>query len=202
MVSIIYYTSNREDESFEKKIRDNILKQTNLPIISVSQKPIDFGKNICVGDIGMSYLNEWKQILIGLKEAKTEFCIACESDCLYPLEYFTFIPPKKNMVYRYSNVWAFWKNRNKFWQKPRCEGAQMCGREYWIERLEKALSLSNTPNEIVTKIFEKAEHWTGSPVITFLTGDGIGTKTSLCNTPAVTELSYWGKADEVKKIFL
>jgi hypothetical protein len=46
MVTILYYTSNREDESFEKKIQENILKQTDLPIISVSQKPINFGKNI------------------------------------------------------------------------------------------------------------------------------------------------------------
>ena len=197
-VTVIYYTSNKEDEVFENKIRDNILRQTKLPIISVSQKPIDFGHNICVGDIGQSYLNEWKQLLIGLKEAKTEFCIAAESDCLYPPEYFTFIPPEKNMVYRYGPVWAYWKNRNKFWAKPRMEGAQMCGREYWIERLENALSQSEDPKKIVHKIFNKEGRWEGNPIITFLTGDGIGTKTSLCKKAPVIKLSYWGTAEEIK----
>ena len=48
-VAIIYYTSSREDPKFEKMVQDNILSVTDLPIISVSQKPIDFGKNICVG---------------------------------------------------------------------------------------------------------------------------------------------------------
>jgi len=201
LVTCIYYTSNREKESFEKRIQENILKHCgDLPIISVSQKPIDFGHNICVGDIGQSYLNEWKQLLIGLKEAKTEFCIAAESDCLYPPEYFTFIPPEKNIVYRYSPVWAYWKNRNKFWKKPRMEGAQMCCRKYWIERLENALSQSEDPKKVIYKIFDKEDRWEGSPVITFLTGDGIGTKTSLDRSISpVTKLEYWGKAETIHK---
>ena len=62
--TIIYYTSNQEGSLFEEKIRENILKHKgNLPIISVSQKPMGFGKNICVGDVGHSYLNEFRQIL-------------------------------------------------------------------------------------------------------------------------------------------
>ena len=60
--TIIYYTANREKESFENKVRENILKvKGDLPVISVSQKPIDFGKNICVGDIGQNYLNAFRQ---------------------------------------------------------------------------------------------------------------------------------------------
>ena len=54
--TIIYYTSNREDERFESRVRANLLKVCgNLPIISVSQKPIyGFGFNIPVGDVGVS----------------------------------------------------------------------------------------------------------------------------------------------------
>ena len=41
--TIIYYTSNREDPSFEEKIRANILKEKgDILVISVSQKPINF----------------------------------------------------------------------------------------------------------------------------------------------------------------
>jgi len=56
--TIIYYTANREDERFEQVIRENILRVSEgLPIISVSQKPIDFGQNICVGNVGVSNQN-------------------------------------------------------------------------------------------------------------------------------------------------
>ena len=83
MKTILYYTSNRENEEFEEKIRQNILENCgDLPIISISQKPIDFGKNICVGDVGHSYLNEWRQILIGAKKARTKHVILCEADFL------------------------------------------------------------------------------------------------------------------------
>ena len=206
-VTIIYYSANKEDSIFEQKIINNLKKQAgDIPIISVSRKPINLGKNICIGEQPVCYSNEWKQLLIGLKEAKTEFCLAAESDCLYPPEYFTFIPPRKDLVYRYSNIWAYWKNRNKFWKKPRMEGAQICGREYWIKRLEYMLGgheswepMENS-NQLVRKIFpeENRDLWNGNPVITFLTGDGMGTKTSLCKNGSVISLPYWGTAEEIK----
>ena len=67
-VTILYYTSNREGEEFEGRIRQNILNvKGDLPIISISHKPIDFGENICVGDVGVSGFNMFRQIQIGLK---------------------------------------------------------------------------------------------------------------------------------------
>jgi len=207
-VTIIYYTSNMEDEIFEKKMRDNILKQSNgMSIISVSRKPIDFGKNICIGEQPVCYSNLWKQLLIGLKEAKTEFCIAAESDCLYPPEYFTFEPSVKDKVYHYDNVWVFWKNKNRFWKKPRMEGAQICGREYWIERLEKVLDgdtsweTMDNPNKIVRKIFKDYEKWSGTnPVLTFKTDKGISDKTSLCRTVRpVIKIPYWGTTLSIRE---
>ena len=195
MVSIIYYTSNREDPKFEQKIIDNIKEQTNLPVISVSQKPLDFGTNICVGDIGLSYFNEWKQLLIGLKEAKTEFCIAAESDCLYPPEYFTFIPPEKDKVYQYDNVWIYWTGKPAFYRKYQCEGAQICGREYWIERLEDALKYSSRPQKIIKKIFTESGSWTGNLVITFKTGNGVSDKSCYISGSKTKSIPYW----DVKK---
>ena len=72
--TIIYYTSNRKGERFEKKIRDNILNVCDgMPIVSVSQKPIDFGKNICVGEKDNNYWCEFKQIQTGLREIQTTY---------------------------------------------------------------------------------------------------------------------------------
>lgn len=209
LVTIIYYTANTE--LFENKIIEDLkIKAGDIPIISVSRKPIDLGKNICIGEQPICYSNLWKQILIGLKEAKTEFCISAESDCLYPLEYFTFIPPVNNAVYRYKHIWIFWENRNKFWRKPRMEGAQICGRKYWIERLEymldnhKGWQPIENPNQLVRKIFEtEGGMWCGNPVITFKTKNGISGKTSLVrNIPPVTDLPYWGDADFIRKKYL
>ena len=66
LFTIIYYTSNKEDEAFEGKTRKKLLEVCgDIPIISVSQKPIDFGKNICVGDVGACDANLYRQIQIG-----------------------------------------------------------------------------------------------------------------------------------------
>src|ERR1700687_5200912 len=97
-VTIIYYSSNHEKPEFEQRIKDNILRvSSGLPIISVTQKPIDFGKNIVVGDVGTSGLNMFRQVQIACRAAKTKFVISAEADCLYPPDYFIFIPKKDNV---------------------------------------------------------------------------------------------------------
>ena len=71
--TIIFYSSNRENERFEKFITDNLVKNSNgLPIISVTQKPMDLGHNICVGIHDNCYGNEFKQIQIALNKVDTE----------------------------------------------------------------------------------------------------------------------------------
>jgi len=180
-----------------------------MPIISVSRKPMDLGKNICVGEQPVCYSNSWKQLLIGLKEAKTKFCLAAESDVLYPPEYFTFIPPIEHKAYRYKEVWVCFQGKNGFWRKPFSEGAQMCGREYWIYRLEKALG-GDTGWEpmldtkwIAHNIFLTKDKysWTGNPVITFKTRNGINYKTGFYHGRAL-ELPYWGTSKEIYRKYL
>lgn len=200
--TIIYYTANRENPLFERKIQENILKVCgNLPIISVSQKPINLGKNICVGEHEACYSNSFHQLLIGLKEAKTDFCIACESDCLYPPDYFSFTPPTCNNVYRYTNIWVHFDGRGKFWNKRYVEAAQMCGRKYWINSIEKVLNGHTGWEPIpgpLPLIFTTGDKyfWTGdNPVLYFKTRKGIGFKTGYVRTTSpVTSLPYWGEA--------
>lgn len=199
-ITIIYYTSNQEDPEFEKKIRDNILK-AELPIISVSQKPIDLGKNICVGEKPVCYSNSYKQLLIGLKEAKTEFCIAAEADVLYPPEYFKFTPPTDE-VYRYDNVWIYFEGRDKFYKKGCSEGAQMCDRKVWIESIEKVVGNGWKPEKFRFVFPKKTKTWSGrNPTISFRTRRGIGFKTGFQKKSA-KELYYWGTCKEVIKKYL
>ncbi len=204
--TILYYSACTESPEFEQRIRDDLIKKAgDIPIISVTRKPIDLGTNICVGEMPVSYTSEWKQVLVALKTAKTKFCIAAEADCLYPPEYFTFTPAEEDMMYNYTNLWIVWKNHNGFWQKTGyCEGAQMCGREYWIERLEPLLPTEwvpytrNEENSLVRKIFPTRKEWTGRPVISFKTRDGVSSRTTFINEK-IMEIPYWGPIGPLKE---
>jgi len=194
MNTVIYYSSNNENPVFEQKIMDNIKLQVgDCPIISVTHKPVDLGKNICIGDKPICYSNSFKQLLIGLKEARTEFCVACEADVLYPPEYFNFTPPHNDRVYRYDNVWVHFAGRPKFWKKKWSEGAQMCGTEHWIKSIERIDSPDWEPAPLQFIFPDKAEDtWTGNPAITFKTRTAVHFKTGYEQDKSVTELPYWG----------
>ena len=218
MKTILYYTSNRESPTFEKKIIKKLLENSGgLPIISVSQKSMDLDKNICVGNVGHSYLNLYRQQLIGAKKAKTEYLVFAEADFLYPKEYFNFKPDGKN-VYLYGNIWILFKNRVRSFRKKDCShGAQIVKRSYLIERLEKGLEglpewydgnpppwknkkqkryVANPPNiRISGKI----------PALSFKTGNGMNTKTATMRGKREyrkTFLPGWGTSTDLRKEYL
>jgi len=209
--TILYYTSNQEDETFERKVRDNILENSGgLPIVSVSQKPIDFGKNICVGEQPYCEASALRQQLIGLQAIDTKFAIAAESDCLYPPEYFRFTPPTEDNVYRYTNVWVFtrWvgpRNKGLFWKKRFSEGAQTCGRDYWIERLEYALQGVNgweDVNDVWKLVFHTKDQyqWSGeSPVINVK--DKSMRKYTTTSDQTADTLPFWGTTSQLRNKF-
>ena len=95
-ITLLYYSAHSLPPKTEENIRNELIKTVGkrYPIISVTQKPVNLGKNICVGEIGKSHYNCYKQILIGLKEVKTEFVACCEDDSLYNLEHFNYRPDK------------------------------------------------------------------------------------------------------------
>jgi len=210
--TIIYYTANRENPEFEEKIRANILKQKgNLPIISVSQKPINFGKNICVGDVGASGFNMFRQVQMACEAAKTQFVISAEADCLYPPDYFTFIPPRDDMAYRNSNVFLLPYQKNYFFQKDGSTFSQIIDREFYLKVLGKlfknapkwSIEEKNFPKERTRRsdIFmpdQKSYFETENPCLSFKTGNGMRFNSPSYNV-RFYELPYWGKATELIK---
>ena len=202
--TILYYTSNKEDPEFEKKVIDNLLKVCgNLPIISISQKPMSLGKNICVGDVGVSGFNMFRQVQIGLEEAKTKFIVSAEADCLYPPDYFQFIPERKDVCYRNSNLYVMAHRRPIFWKKE--EGAthaQIIGREYYLKRLNElfkdapkwSIEEKNFPRERHHKVdvFEKIEYYqTKNPVVQIKTSESMRTYTHSDRKDRY-KIPYWG----------
>lgn len=216
--TVVYYTSNREDEVFEQKIRKKLLASIgHLPLISVSQKPIDFGYNICVGDVGVSDQNVHRQLQIGALKATTPFIISAESDCIYPKEYFKFNPPIVDRAYRCDNVFILNKNGGGFRRKAYSECGQIAGREYLIKSIDKFFegkgqwSTEKIKGHGLRYLFGYYHSldagdapWdffhTVLPIINIKTDKGLhkSTRVNLYDKP-VDILPFWGSADQIRK---
>ena len=103
---IIYYTDNRLAEPIFCLVQKLILR-SGLPIVSVSLKPIDFGKNIVL-NLTPGFVTMTKQITTALKACESTYVFFCEHDCLYPVSHFDFTPSKNDIFYYNANVWR-WK---------------------------------------------------------------------------------------------
>jgi hypothetical protein len=105
---IVYYTDNNPDESILRACQESILNSmngNNFPILSISQKPIDFGTNIAL-DLKRSILSMHKQILKGLEECETDIIFMVEHDLLYHSTHFDFTPTDPNRFYYDRSLWA------------------------------------------------------------------------------------------------
>jgi len=201
MITVIYYTSNREDEAFEQKIRERLLDSIGgLPLISVSQKPIDFGKNICVGDIGTSDLNVYRQLLIGCEAAETPLVATAEADCLYPPQgYFDFVPDDIDAAYRNKNLWVLKPRWSTFRKKEYSLSAQIAGRKYLIMVIKRWFAKEWRRKDILSR--EELRFFESDlPCINIKTGSGmrdfVGTEK---NVTPVERLPYWGSAQDLKE---
>ncbi len=216
--TILYYTSNHEKPEFEQKIIADLLSKTgDIPIISVSQKPMNLGQNICVGEVGQSYVNEWRQILIGAKAAKTKYLVMAESDFLYTPEYFQFSPKDEN-IYRYDNVWIMAIGKFKqFHRKYYSEGAQIVKRKYLIDLLEKYLEQFPAWYDGDTKSYKKISknrslYYDASytffheknPCISIKTRQGTSLFANIEYGPEniSDDLPYWGNVRDLRSKFL
>jgi len=103
---IIYYTDNLPSERFLWILRDQIIRACRgIPIISVSQWPIAFGRNIVLSGIGRCNLSIYKQILAGLEASEADVVYFCEHDIIYHPSHFNFMPPDNSAFWYDRNVW-------------------------------------------------------------------------------------------------
>ena len=212
-LTVIYYTSNREKPRFEKRITRSLRHSSRpLPIISVSQKPIDFGENICVGDVGRSAQNAWRQYLIGCEAAKTKFVCPAESDFLYPKEYFKFVPPRDDTIYYGGPLYILYAARNKshwYLRMRISEAISMASREYMIHVLKDQLSgkpkwrpfLELKIDDAKRKGEKLPDLFTGFnikrfnmklPAVTFKTDENMHRQSTHVRGGETRELPYWG----------
>lgn len=200
-LTVLYYTSNQEDDAFEERIRARLLDVIGeLPLISISHEPINFGYNVCIGRRELSDRSINESILTGCLIANTPLVATAEADCLYPpTGYFDYVPDKINHVYRYGNLYILWKNNPIFKRKKYSGCAQIMGREYFIDRIMRRLSSTSRPflkGEMIPK-----NSWTmfsgDLPVVNFKTGNGLRKFTSKSETDKTPVLPYFGRAEKV-----
>jgi len=214
-ISIIYISSNRENKEFENKIIQDMLNKKNslpiyLPIYSVTQKPMKLGNNKCVWDVGVSGFNFCRQLQMAVEMAKTDFVISCEADCIYPEDYFTFIPEDKNAVYRNTNNYVIPYKQDACYAKSSQTAFQVAGRDFLLNRLNYLLKdqpqwnteMKNFPKEIGKPFLESWKTFkTKYACLTIKTGDGMRKQTKHGDDP-IRSLPYWGSINSLKEKYL
>lgn len=104
---IIFYTDNQLNVKIAHKVQRQLRKiseRSDIPIVSSSLKPMNFGKNVYL-PLERGYLTMFKQILAALEASDADIIFFCEHDVLYHPSHFDFTPPDRNIFYYNQNVW-------------------------------------------------------------------------------------------------
>lgn len=115
-LTILYYTANRLPDAAALRIRQHLRGVAGkTPIVSVSQRPIAFGLNVSVGDIGANKYNAYWQILEGVQYVETEYVATVDDDTLYVPDHFEHRPLAGEFWYE-TNYWFCQDGIDHFWR--------------------------------------------------------------------------------------
>jgi hypothetical protein len=216
-LTLLYYTANTIEEYLGNNVRKHLLEVNNgkYPIVSVSQKPLDLGENICIGEVGQSYYNCYRQIFEGVKKVKTKYVALCEDDTLYSQEHFEHRPTSEEVFAFNKNMW--YAEEQEYWNKG---WVGMCtvivATKYLLDiltpRFVRYPKESDLPKTRISRIFQEPGRWDGAkteyfttkiPILTFNYFDGLGGKaTSRENqTTSRQTFEHYGDCWELKKKF-
>lgn len=152
---IIYYTDHHIEESLGQIVRKQLAKAaTNIPIISVSHKPLNFGKNICTGVKPRSNLNIYEQIYAGLKAAPEGSIIyLCEHDVIYHTSHFAFLPKHDDQLYYNQNRFHWGIGQpNYLPARGKWPLSQLVARrEFLLKEIEKILATGEMPSTVINR---------------------------------------------------
>lgn len=105
---MVYYSDNTGDPFFMEACRKQMQRcadMHDLSITSVTQKPLDFGRNIVV-DLERAVLSIFKQILLGCEESNAEIIFLLEHDMIYHPDHFKLNPAGKDIFTYDHNRWS------------------------------------------------------------------------------------------------
>jgi glycosyltransferase involved in cell wall biosynthesis len=141
---LVYYTDNSAAERILHVCRQrlgHICK--DWEIISVSQYPIDFGKNIVL-PLTRSVKSLFEQVVAGLKASTAEVIFLCEHDVLYHASHFDVVPPDDNTFYYDHNRWCLDTRDGKavFYHSD-CPSFMCAHRDLLLQHYSKVMSMMN-----------------------------------------------------------
>lgn len=213
-ITLLYYTASTIEETLGENVRKHLLSvKGNLPLVSISQKPLNFGKNYFIGEIGRSYYNCYKQILTGAYAVKTKYIACCEDDTLYSMEHFSHRPSNEQVFSYNKNMW--YCEETEFWTKG-WTGMLSCivGTQYLIDTLKSRFDkYSEEIHHHSSRFFRtfqepgrwdktKTEYWESKiPIVTFNYFNAMGGKAkSVAHMPKSKQiLEPWGDCWDLKK---
>lgn len=149
--AIVYYTDGHIDPGLMRAVQKNIIKATGdqIPIISVSQQPLNFGRNICVGEKPRCNRSIYEQILAGLEAAEPGSVIyLCEHDVAYCPAHFAHVPEVRDRI-EYNQNRYYWAPGQAEYLPARGKWALsqiVAYREYLMEQVRRALDESEQPS--------------------------------------------------------
>jgi hypothetical protein len=165
--TIVCLTDNSIQEPLATKCRTLLRRVAEgIPIVSVSQRPIDLGRNVCVGEIGRSWLSLYRQILAGLDAVETGNVVIAEHDCLYTREHLTYEPTDNGAFYYNHNHWLVeWGGNHpeldgmySYWPRRTALSQLVCSRDLLRQATEEVMRLLDMGLKV-----ERGLHWYGEP---------------------------------------
>jgi hypothetical protein len=221
-LTVIYLTANKLSDHFGNTVRA-LLKQAigDLPLISMSKKPMDFGYNIAL-DTPSTHVNIYREALIGVKEAKTKYIAIVEDDTLYSPDHFKYRPSSPDVFAYNIATWSLytWNTPPIFTYKGRRNhNVLICERALYIDAMDERfarwpdaskIELRNWAEpgkyeEYLGVSLRKTEKFMTHPAnIMFshekgLSFAGLGTRKRMDKIRAL-EIPYWGRAEQIMKI--
>lgn len=150
MNTIIHITDNSLAPEIAELCRRVLVREAGeIPIISVSQKPIELGVNICVGEIGRNWISLYRQLITGARAAETEWVVICEHDCLYTHEHLAYQPEDAGVFwYNHHCFLVQWGGNHpelngmySYWPRRLALSQLICHKDLLIESVEERLAI-------------------------------------------------------------
>lgn len=222
-LTIIYISANVIPKDFAEKTQTQLLKAAQgHAIISITHQPTDLGANIVV-DLPRSQASIYRQVLLGAKQADTDYVAVAEDDVLYSPEHFKFRPKQLHWGYN-MNAWSIftWSEPLFTYKAPggrRNLNGLICERNMLIDHLEERFELwphevdinifgepGKYDNQLGTKPYPSEDFYTNPPNIVFshennLQFEGLGTRKGLGQIRA-TEIPTWGEAKTIRSYYV
>jgi len=218
-LTVIYLTANRMPSRWMAFHLSHLLSATSgLPIVSVSKRQIDIGRNLVDDTNAFSNWNVYVQLLRGAKIAKTPFVAVAEDDTLYTSDHFReFRPPIDAVAYNRARWSVFAWDPIFCMRQRRGNFAMIAPKEYLIDALEERMAKHPDPppegicGEIGRKQVEVSlgvtvrnavDFYSRIPIVNLCHDSGLGftpNRKKAHGQMQAYDVPYWGKAVDIAR---